>query len=253
MGRAGLRRARRRRAHARGLRCVGAGDAVRGRRGAAARADARRARRRAACACCARRGRSSSRSSCSTTPRRCSSGRPASRRSTVEEGGVRTRAWPIEAGEVTIDTPLADRRRPSPLRDGRRLPRGEPERDAHVRGARLVARARGRDLPDAPARPGARRRSRRAGRRPNGGVTLYRDNRFTRVATDDDFGPRVVESFAPARRLVHRVRRRGDRRRRPRRRGGRVPARAGHRRAGRAVRARRRGDAAEVDVLLSRS
>ena len=33
--------------------------------------------------------------------------------------------------------------------------------------------------------------------RPNGGVTLYRDRRFTRVATDDDFGPRVVESLAP--------------------------------------------------------
>ena len=29
-------------------------------------------------------------------------------------------------------------------------------------------------------------------------MTLYRDKRFTRVATDDDFGPRVVESFAPA-------------------------------------------------------
>jgi uncharacterized protein (DUF1015 family) len=32
---------------------------------------------------------------------------------------------------------------------------------------------------------------------PDGGVTLYRDGTFTRVATDDDFGPRVVESFAP--------------------------------------------------------
>ena len=32
---------------------------------------------------------------------------------------------------------------------------------------------------------------------PDGGVTLYRDGSFTRVATDDDFGPRVVESFAP--------------------------------------------------------
>ena len=33
---------------------------------------------------------------------------------------------------------------------------------------------------------------------PNGGVTLYRGGTYTRVATDDDFGPRVVESFAPA-------------------------------------------------------
>ena len=28
-------------------------------------------------------------------------------------------------------------------------------------------------------------------------MTLYRDGTFTRVAADDDFGPRVVESFAP--------------------------------------------------------
>jgi uncharacterized protein (DUF1015 family) len=28
-------------------------------------------------------------------------------------------------------------------------------------------------------------------------VTLYRDGTYTRVATDDDFGPRVVESFQP--------------------------------------------------------
>ena len=33
---------------------------------------------------------------------------------------------------------------------------------------------------------------------PNGGVTLYRDHTYTRVASDDDFGPRVVESFAPS-------------------------------------------------------
>ena len=32
---------------------------------------------------------------------------------------------------------------------------------------------------------------------PDAGVTLYRDGTFTRVATDDDFGPRIVESFAP--------------------------------------------------------
>ena len=31
----------------------------------------------------------------------------------------------------------------------------------------------------------------------DGGVTLYRDGTFTRVATEDDFGPRVVESLAP--------------------------------------------------------
>jgi uncharacterized protein (DUF1015 family) len=33
---------------------------------------------------------------------------------------------------------------------------------------------------------------------PGTGVTLYRANTFKRVRTDDDFGPRVVESLAPA-------------------------------------------------------
>ena len=32
---------------------------------------------------------------------------------------------------------------------------------------------------------------------PGDGVTLYRDGTYTRVDTDDDFGPRVVESFSP--------------------------------------------------------
>jgi hypothetical protein len=32
---------------------------------------------------------------------------------------------------------------------------------------------------------------------PGEGVTLYRDGRYFRVRTDDDFGPRVVESLAP--------------------------------------------------------
>jgi uncharacterized protein (DUF1015 family) len=32
---------------------------------------------------------------------------------------------------------------------------------------------------------------------PGEGVTLYRDGGYTRVATDDDFGPRVVEALAP--------------------------------------------------------
>jgi uncharacterized protein (DUF1015 family) len=32
---------------------------------------------------------------------------------------------------------------------------------------------------------------------PGPGVTLYRDGRYLAVATHDDFGPRVVESFAP--------------------------------------------------------
>ena len=117
----------------------------------------------------------------------------------VDEGGVRTRAWPIEAGEVTIDTPLliADghHRYETAVAYRAENPRG----DAHLRRARLVARRPGveifpthrlvQELGDVPGEPVDR---------PNGGVTLYRDRRFTRVATDDDFGPRVVESFAPA-------------------------------------------------------
>src|SRR5205085_10689791 len=60
-------------------------------------------------------------------------------------------------------------------------------------------------------------------------------------------GGRVVP---PARRVLHGVRGRGGRRRRPRRRGCRVPAPARDGRAGVALRARRRDDATEVDVLL---
>jgi len=33
---------------------------------------------------------------------------------------------------------------------------------------------------------------------PDGGVTLYRNGRYLRVTTDDDFGPRVVESLQPS-------------------------------------------------------
>ena len=32
---------------------------------------------------------------------------------------------------------------------------------------------------------------------PGDGVTLYRDGRYSGSTTDEDFGPRVVESFAP--------------------------------------------------------
>ena len=32
---------------------------------------------------------------------------------------------------------------------------------------------------------------------PGDGVTLYRNGRYRHVASDDDFGPRVVESFGP--------------------------------------------------------
>ena len=116
----------------------------------------------------------------------------------VEESGVRTRAWPIEAGDVTIDTPLL-------IADGHHryetavAYREENPEATHTFAVLVSSQAPGveifpthrlvQELGDVPGDPVDR---------PNGGVTLYRDKQFTRVATDDDFGPRVVESFAPA-------------------------------------------------------
>ena len=60
----------------------------------------------------------------------------------VDEGGVRTQVWRLPGGRDRARRAAADRRRPPPLRDRRRLPRGGPVRDAHVRRARLVAFAR---------------------------------------------------------------------------------------------------------------
>jgi uncharacterized protein (DUF1015 family) len=116
----------------------------------------------------------------------------------VAEGGVRTRVWPVEAGEVTIDTPLL-------IADGHHryetavAYRAENPDATHTFAVLVSSRAPGleifpthrivQDLGDVPGEPIDA---------PNGGVTLYRGNRFMRVATDDDFGPRVVESFAPA-------------------------------------------------------
>ena len=165
---------------------------------------------------------------------------------------MRTRAWPVEAGEpLTIDTPLL-------IADGHHryetavAYRAENPEATHTFAVLVSSRAPGLEIfPTHRLVQRARRRARASrSTRPNGGVTLYRDGqlhsrrdrRRLRAA-----GRRVVRARG---RLVHRVRRRGDRRCRPRRGGGRVPARARHGRPGRAVRPRRRGDAAEVDVLL---
>jgi uncharacterized protein (DUF1015 family) len=115
----------------------------------------------------------------------------------VDEGAVRTMAWPIEAGPVTIDTPLL-------IADGHHryetavVYRAENPEATHTFAVLVSSRSPGveifpthrlvQELGDVPGEPVER---------PNGGVTLYRDGHFTRVATDDDFGPRVVESFAP--------------------------------------------------------
>jgi uncharacterized protein (DUF1015 family) len=116
----------------------------------------------------------------------------------VEEGGVRTRAWAVEAGELTIDTPLL-------IADGHHryetavAYRAENAAATHTFAVLVSARAPGLEifpthrlvqgLGDVPGEPIDG---------PNGGVTLYRAGRYTRVATDDDFGPRVVDSLAPS-------------------------------------------------------
>jgi uncharacterized protein (DUF1015 family) len=115
----------------------------------------------------------------------------------VEEGGVRTRAWPLHTDEIEIDTPLL-------IADGHHryetavAYREENPAATHTFGILVSARAPGleifpthrlvQQLGDVPGEEVTK---------PNGGVTLYRGGRFTRVRTSDDFGPRVVESFHP--------------------------------------------------------
>ena len=115
----------------------------------------------------------------------------------VEEGGVRTRMWPIAAGEVTIDTPLL-------IADGHHryetavAYRNENPEATHTFAVLVSSRAPGLEIfpthrlveavGDVPGEEVDA---------PGDGVTLYRDGRYRRVSTDDDFGPRVVESFAP--------------------------------------------------------
>lgn len=115
----------------------------------------------------------------------------------VEEGGVRTRIWPVEAGELELHTPLL-------IADGHHryetavAYRQEQPEATHTFAILVSSRAPGLEIfpthrlvqqvGDVPGEQVAA---------PNGGVTLYRDGTFTRVATDDDFGPRVVESLAP--------------------------------------------------------
>jgi uncharacterized protein (DUF1015 family) len=122
------------------------------------------------------------------------SGEPAA---DVEEGGVRTRIWPVEGGELELDTPLL-------IADGHHryetavAYRQEHPEATHTFAILVSSRAPGLEIfpthrlvEQVGDVPGDRVAE------PDGGVTLYRDGTFTRVATDDDFGPRVVESFAP--------------------------------------------------------
>jgi uncharacterized protein (DUF1015 family) len=115
----------------------------------------------------------------------------------VEEGGVRTRVWHVPGDEITIDTPLL-------IADGHHryetavAYRAENPEATHTFAVLVSSRAPGleifpthRVVKGVGDVPGERVEG------PGGGVVLYRKNTFTRVDTDDDFGPRVVESFAP--------------------------------------------------------
>ncbi|HEX7082996.1 MAG TPA: DUF1015 domain-containing protein [Gaiellaceae bacterium] len=115
----------------------------------------------------------------------------------VTDGGVRTRAWPVEAGELDIDVPLL-------IADGHHRYetavafREEEPSATHTFAILVSSRSPGLEifpthrtvqaLGDVPGEEVDA---------PDGGVTLYRGGRYLRVATDDDFGPRVVESLAP--------------------------------------------------------
>jgi uncharacterized protein (DUF1015 family) len=116
----------------------------------------------------------------------------------VDEGGVRTRMWQVASDEeLTIDTPLL-------IADGHHryetavAYREENPAATHMFAVLVSTRAPGLEIFP------THRLARHVGEvpgvevdRPNGGVTLYRDGHYLRVQTDDDFGPRVVDSFRP--------------------------------------------------------
>ncbi|MFL5955300.1 MAG: DUF1015 family protein [Gaiellaceae bacterium] len=115
----------------------------------------------------------------------------------VEESGVRTRMWPIDAGPLAIDTPLL-------IADGHHryetavAYRQENPAATHTFAILVSSRAPGLEIfpthrlvQHAGDVPGEEVEA------PGEGVTLYRDGRYLHVASDDDFGPRVVESLEP--------------------------------------------------------
>ena len=115
----------------------------------------------------------------------------------VTEGGVRTRMWPHAAGELTIEVPLL-------IADGHHryetavAYRAENPQATHTFAILVSSRAPGLEI--FPTHRIVQRVGDVPGERvdgPGDGITLYRAGTYTRVATDDDFGPRVVESFAP--------------------------------------------------------
>jgi uncharacterized protein (DUF1015 family) len=116
----------------------------------------------------------------------------------VEEDGVRTRVWPVESAELEIATPLL-------IADGHHryetavAYREEVPSATHTFAVLVSARAPGLEI--FPTHRLVQSLGEVQGEQvdaPDGGVTLYRQGRFLRVASDDDFGPRVVESLGPS-------------------------------------------------------
>jgi uncharacterized protein (DUF1015 family) len=116
----------------------------------------------------------------------------------VDEGGVRTRMWELPSDEeLRIDTPLL-------IADGHHryetavAYRAENPAATHMFAVLVSTRAPGLEI--FPTHRIVRHIGDVPGveiDRPNGGVTLYRDGRYVRVQTDDDFGPRVVDALRP--------------------------------------------------------
>jgi uncharacterized protein (DUF1015 family) len=115
----------------------------------------------------------------------------------VVEGGVRTRIWPVEADELSLAAPLL-------IADGHhRYETAVAYRQEHPEATHtfaILVSSREPGLEIFPTHRLVQQVGDVPGERiaaPDGGVTLYRDGTFTRVSTDDDFGPRVVESLSP--------------------------------------------------------
>ncbi len=115
----------------------------------------------------------------------------------VDESGVRTRAWHLPSGEIAIDTPLL-------IADGHHRYetavafREEDPSATHTFAILVSARAPGVEIfPTHRVVEGVGDVPGEEVPVPGAGVTLYRGGRYTHVDTDDDFGPRVVESFNP--------------------------------------------------------
>lgn len=116
----------------------------------------------------------------------------------VEAGGVRTRVWRLPAtADVEIATPLL-------IADGHHRYetavafREEDPSATHLLAVLVSSRAPGLEI--FPTHRIVERVGEVPGVEvdaPGDGVTLYRGGRYIRVETDDDFGPRVVESFSP--------------------------------------------------------